>query len=202
MQKTNIGWPGDKAGGGVSWETGVDIDTLLQVTSDDPLSNTGSSTQYSLMAYVGKESKNQRICVYVKPLHFAVHLKLTHCTATMLAAHSFPTLCDPHGLQPTRLLCPWNSLGKNTGVGCLLQGIFTTQESNLDLLHCRQILYHLSYQANNFFFFFKERSAGLPPCPRRGVQVSPGLASDQRRKSDELLAFQNLSPKNSIHHPS
>ena len=24
----------------------------------------------------------------------------------------------PHGLQPTRLLCPWNSLGKNTGVGC------------------------------------------------------------------------------------
>ena len=24
----------------------------------------------------------------------------------------------PHGLQPTRLLCPWDSLGKNTGVGC------------------------------------------------------------------------------------
>ena len=22
------------------------------------------------------------------------------------------------GLWPTRLLCPWNSLGKNTGVGC------------------------------------------------------------------------------------
>ena len=31
----------------------------------------------------------------------------------------------PHGLQPTRLLCPWNSPGKNTGVGChfLLQKI-------------------------------------------------------------------------------
>ena len=30
----------------------------------------------------------------------------------------------PHGLQPTRLLCPWDSPGKNTGVGChvLLQG--------------------------------------------------------------------------------
>ena len=28
------------------------------------------------------------------------------------------TLCDPHGLWPTRLLCPWNSPGKNTGVGC------------------------------------------------------------------------------------
>ena len=38
----------------------------------------------------------------------------------------------PHGLEPTRLLCPWNSPGKNTGVGChsFLQGIFLTQRSN------------------------------------------------------------------------
>ena len=38
-----------------------------------------------------------------------------------------PTLCDP-----IRLLCLWNSLGKNTGVGCrfLPQGIFPTQGSN------------------------------------------------------------------------
>ena len=43
----------------------------------------------------------------------------------------------PRGLQPTRLLCPWNFPGKNTGVGChfLLQGIFLTQGSNLGLLH-------------------------------------------------------------------
>ena len=35
----------------------------------------------------------------------------------------------PHGLEPTRLLCPWDFPGKNTGVGCcfLLQGIFLTQ---------------------------------------------------------------------------
>ena len=41
-----------------------------------------------------------------------------------------------HGLQPARLLCPWNSPGKNTGVGShsLLQG------SNPGLLHYRQIL--------------------------------------------------------------
>ena len=39
----------------------------------------------------------------------------------------------PHGLYSARLLYPWNSSGKNTGVGChfLLQGIFPTQESNL-----------------------------------------------------------------------
>ena len=37
---------------------------------------------------------------------------------------------------------------KNTGVGSLslLQQIFPTQESNQDLLHCRQIIYQLSYQ--------------------------------------------------------
>ena len=37
-----------------------------------------------------------------------------------------------HGLQPTRLLCPWDSPGKNTGVGChfLLQGSFLIQGSN------------------------------------------------------------------------
>ena len=37
---------------------------------------------------------------------------------------------------------------KNTGLGSLslLQGIFMTQEMNWGLLHCRQILYQLSYQ--------------------------------------------------------
>ena len=57
----------------------------------------------------------------------------------------------PHGLQPTRLLCPWDFPGKDTGVGChfLLQGIFPTQGSNEPcLLHCRQILYQVSYKGS------------------------------------------------------
>ena len=94
----------------------------------------------------------------------------------MLVAQLYPTLCDPmdfnqpdssvhikkekcsavsdslrpHGLQLTGLLCPWDFPGKSTGVGChfLLQGIFPTQGSNPGLLHCRQILYHLSHQGN------------------------------------------------------
>ena len=39
------------------------------------------------------------------------------------------------GRQPTRLPCPWDPPGKNTGAGChaLLQGIFPTQGSNLRL---------------------------------------------------------------------
>ena len=54
---------------------------------------------------------------------------------------------EPHGLQPTRLLHPWDFSGKNIGVGChfLLQGIFSTQQSNPGgFLHCRQILYQLA----------------------------------------------------------
>ena len=49
----------------------------------------------------------------------------------------------PHGLQPARLLCPWNSPGKNPGMSghSLLQGIFPSQGLNPGLLHCRQILY-------------------------------------------------------------
>ena len=44
-------------------------------------------------------------------------------------------------LQPME--CPWNSLGRNTGVGnlSLLQRIFPAQGSNPGLLYCRQILY-------------------------------------------------------------
>ena len=53
---------------------------------------------------------------------------------------------QPHGLQPTRLLCPGDSPGQSTRVGChaLLQGIFPTRELNPGLPHCRTILYHLS----------------------------------------------------------
>ena len=55
-----------------------------------------------------------------------------------------------HGLQPTRLLCPWDFPDKNTGASCLsfLHGIFPTQGLNLCLLYCRQILYRLSHQRN------------------------------------------------------
>ena len=66
---------------------------------------------------------------------------------------------QPHGLQSTRLLCPWDSPGKTPGVGCraLLQGIFLTQGLNPGLLYCRWILYHLSHRVLTFFhisFFF------------------------------------------------
>ena len=65
----------------------------------------------------------------------------TELNAKVLVAQSCLTLCNP-------MVSPWNSPGKNTRVGWhfLLQEIFSTQESNLGLPHCRQILYNLSYQ--------------------------------------------------------
>ena len=63
-----------------------------------------------------------------------------------------------HGVYPTRLLCPWDFPGKNTGVGFhfLLPWIFLTGELNWGLLHCRWILYQLSYQ-------------GSPNCVSEGI---------------------------------
>ena len=63
-------------------------------------------------------------------------------------SESCPVVSD--SLQLHGLYSPWNSLGRNTGVGSLflLQGIFPTQRSNSGLLHCRQSLYQLSHKGS------------------------------------------------------
>ena len=62
-------------------------------------------------------------CFYF-PIEFAFTLPTLVCVNHSVTSDSL----RPHGLLPTRLLGPWNSPGKNTGVGChsLLQGIFRT----------------------------------------------------------------------------
>ena len=64
---------------------------------------------------------------------------------------------QPHGLQPARLLCPWDSPAKNTGVDChdLLQGIFTTQGLNPGLP-----------LAGRFFTCRATREAPVAFCPK------------------------------------
>ena len=61
-----------------------------------------------------------------------------------------PNSLQLHGLWPARLLCPWNSLGKNTGVSShfLLQGIFPTQGSNSCLLHWQVDSLQLNHLGN------------------------------------------------------
>ena len=59
-------------------------------------------------------------------------------------------LLQPHGQRSLTVCSPRNSPGRNTGVSyhSLLQGIFLSQELNPGLLHCRQILYHVSYKGS------------------------------------------------------
>ena len=75
----------------------------------------------------------------------SAHAVFSWCAKKVLVAQSCLAFW-PHGLQPTRLLCPRDSPGKNTGGGChaLLQGNCPTQESNPDLPHCSWILYLLN----------------------------------------------------------
>ena len=96
----------------------------------------------------GVVCETQGRCVWKHHLNYGIMISglfwYTNQCVCMLVSQSCPTLCDP------RLLCPWNSPGGNTGVGChsLLQGIFPIQGSNSVLLHCRQILYHLSHKGS------------------------------------------------------
>ena len=80
-----------------------------------------------------------------KAYNWAVHSlcisNVTACLAQSVVSNS----ARPYGLRNLRLLCPWDSPGKNTGVGChaLLQGIFPTQGSNRSYFCIgRSVLYH------------------------------------------------------------
>ena len=85
----------------------------------------------------------------------------------------------PRGLQPARLLCPWDTPGMNTGVGChaLLQGVFLTQGSNPSLLQ-------VSYIAGRVFL----------PGESHGQRSLAGCSPRGRKESDttERLHFTSL----------
>ena len=81
-----------------------------------------------------------------KPAHSDQDQRGPAKKATQYRGHSAKTGAEDS--SPARLLCLWDSPGKDTAVGChvLLQGIFPTQGSNL---HGREILYRLSHQHVN-----------------------------------------------------
>ena len=83
------------------------------------------------------------------------------CPAALcFVAQLCPTLMD---WSPTDASVHGDSPGKNSGVNChgLFQGIFPTQGSNPNLLHCRWILYCLSHQ-------------GSPCCPEEEPEAQRG----------------------------
>ena len=100
------------------------------------------------------------------------------CVSACVCVHvlSCVQLSAPSALYFAKLLCPWDSPGKNTGVGChfLLQGIFLTQGSNLCLLHYQVDSYPLA-------------PSGKPHQPSRIIQLPKRMNSQQQ--GDILFIF-------------
>ena len=77
-------------------------------------------------------------------------------------------ILQPCGLQPAKLLCPWDFPGKNTGMGChfLLRRILSTQESNphlLCVLHWQTGYLTLSYLGSP--------NTGTPTAAAKSLQL-------------------------------
>ena len=90
----------------------------------------------------------------------------------MIQQLSHVQLLQLHGLQPTGLLCPWNSPGKNTGVGChfllhygLLQDIKYSSLCYIVRPCCLPILYTILIPNSQIF----PASSGLPFCSHKSV---------------------------------
>ena len=69
-----------------------------------------------------------------------------------------PDSLQPHGLQPIRLLYPWDFPGKDTGVVChfLLWGILSTHWSNPLNLHCRFFTNWATRESNTLLSMLRE----------------------------------------------
>ena len=96
-------------------------------------------------------------------IHQTKHLHTLSCMSSSLGSH---------GLQPTRLLCPWDSPWQEyrNGLPCPPSGDL----SNPGLWHCRWILYHLSHtrEAQEYW------SGHLIPSP--GELPDPGIIPGER----------------------
>ena len=67
------------------------------------------------------------------PCYFLAGSYMATAAAAAKSLQACPILCDPHRQKPTRLPCPWDSPGKNNGVGhhFLLQGMKVKSESEV-----------------------------------------------------------------------
>ena len=101
-----------------SWTKG---EIIRKMTKYSNLSEDKTDTYFSIILFV-------YIHTHINVCHVNIHVRAK-------SFQSCPTL-QPYGQQPTRLLCPWDSPGKNIGVACpvLLQDIFPTQGQNSRLL--------------------------------------------------------------------
>ena len=129
-----------------------------------------SCTEQTLFLGAHFSGVNHTKTTHSTPGPLKCHLNLSPCLQSSLTGREWRTKphrkwCEWHfsvlpspwseshsvvsnSLRPHWLYSPWNSLGQNTGVGSLslLQEISPTPGIELGLLHCRWIIYQLSYQ--------------------------------------------------------
>ena len=117
---------------------------------------------------------------------------------------------QPHGLWPTSLLCPWDSPGKNTGVGCpfILQGILLTQETETESLASLVLaggLFTTVPTGNPLIIKTKHKKHvwSLPTpglCSSLGIDVSQEKSwKCRRKKKEEMTRDFSKSPLPSLY---
>ena len=140
--------------------------------------NTGVSYHFLLRGIFPAEGLNLYFCVSC--LFCMCRCILYHWTTVgspstsekvkVLVIQSCLAPCNPTGYSPPGSpIHGINSPGRNTGVGShfLLQGIFLNQGLNtclLHIMHCRQILYHLSHQGRLYVFIITKRNTVWNCC--------------------------------------
>ena len=107
--------------------------------------------------------------LWASGFHFCKISCISYLLLVVFSCKVVSTSLWPHGLWPTRLICPWDFLGKNTGACChfLLQGISLTQGSNLCLCVC----------CIAGVFFTTAPPPGSRPPPKSWPSPSPALLS-------------------------
>ena len=121
-------------------------------------------------------------------------------------AKSCPTLLQSHALEPARLLCPWDFIGKNTRVDChfLLPGIFPTQGLNPCLLHWQVGSLPLSCLWSPYetciFISFQSQVWGKPEAPRPHPSQRPrAWSQDLSPGAPSLNSGLSLFPEEGPH---
>ena len=109
---------------------------------------------------------------------------------------SCSVVCDslwPDGLQPASLLCPWNSPGKNTGVGCIPFSRGSSWPRDWIQVSCiaGRFFYRLSYQGSPKYECSVQFSSVAQSCPT--------LCDPMNRSTPGLPVYHQLPEFTQIH---
>ena len=134
--------------------------------------------------YFGKliyqcEIFSQQFCTFCseqETISLKPYIRLHACSVASVV----PDSSQPYELQPSKLFCPWDSPGKNSGVCCHPPpGIFPTQRLNLGL---RRLL-HLERG------FFTTSTTWEALSHIQGLPLPSCVSLDRLFKSSEFLFF-------------